>query len=224
MHARAVREVEAAAQRGRVTPSVRTKFQAVALLVREERARVRGDGTSSESQKGEPLKRLDGIATILAKTAVRDASLLALLAEDSVASAAARSLARDLLTDAGVESIPEVVTVTEPAAATAQAERRVVPQSVVSRQLANPFLAPDFSSVRQSTAAPRLLAGWELLGPLFTSFDDARGGTAACMALPEPSSLALPGGSMLMPHQAQVVAAAAAGHRTFLLADVPGLG
>ena len=27
-----------------------------------------------------------------------------------------------------------------------------------------------------------------------------------------------------MPHQAQVVAAAAAGHRTFLLADEPGLG
>ena len=35
------REVEAAAQRGRVTPAVRTKFQVVALLVREERARVR---------------------------------------------------------------------------------------------------------------------------------------------------------------------------------------
>ena len=27
-----------------------------------------------------------------------------------------------------------------------------------------------------------------------------------------------------MPHQAQLVAAAAAGHRTFLLADEPGLG
>ena len=39
--ARAVREVEAAVQRGRATPAVRTKFQAVALLVREERARVR---------------------------------------------------------------------------------------------------------------------------------------------------------------------------------------
>ena len=37
---RTVREVESAAQRGRVTPAVRTKFQAVALLLRDERARV----------------------------------------------------------------------------------------------------------------------------------------------------------------------------------------
>src|SRR6202035_4230442 len=36
-----VREVEAAARRVRVTPAVRTKFQAVALLLRDERARVR---------------------------------------------------------------------------------------------------------------------------------------------------------------------------------------
>jgi hypothetical protein len=35
--ARAVREVETAVERGRVLPSVRTKFQIVALLVREER-------------------------------------------------------------------------------------------------------------------------------------------------------------------------------------------
>jgi SNF2 family DNA or RNA helicase len=44
------------------------------------------------------------------------------------------------------------------------------------------------------------------------------------MALPAPSSLHAPGGRELMPHQAQVIAAAAAGHRTFLLADEPGLG
>src|SRR6202795_2815874 len=39
--ARTVREVEAAARRGGVTPAVRTKFQAVALLLREQRARAR---------------------------------------------------------------------------------------------------------------------------------------------------------------------------------------
>ena len=44
------------------------------------------------------------------------------------------------------------------------------------------------------------------------------------MPLPEPSSLRTPGALQLMPHQAQVVAAAEAGHRTFLLADEPGLG
>ena len=44
------------------------------------------------------------------------------------------------------------------------------------------------------------------------------------MDLPEPISLRAPHGLELMRHQAQVVAAAAAGHRTFLLADEPGLG
>ena len=44
------------------------------------------------------------------------------------------------------------------------------------------------------------------------------------MDLPEPASLRAPGGLELMRHQAEVVAAAAAGHRTFLLADEPGLG
>ena len=226
MLARAVREVEAAAERGSVKPSVRTKFQVVALLVRQERARVRADETSGEAHRAEQLKRLDGVAMILAKTAARDTSLLNLLAEDAVVSDAARSLTRDMLMDAGIESTPDEVTFTEPAAASASIERRVIPQSVVSRQLANPFLAPDLASAWQSAAPvrPVRLASWELLGPLFSSFEQAGGGSAAGMALPAPASLQAPGGFQLMPHQAQLVAAAAAGHRTFLLADEPGLG
>jgi hypothetical protein len=220
--ARAVREVEAAAERGRVTPAVRTKFQVVALLVREEHARVRAQGTSSV--RAEQLKRLDGIATILAKTAVRDSGLLALLSEDAVVSEAARTLKRDMLTAVGLEAAPEEVAPVEAPAAPAAFERRVVPQSVIARQLANPFLAPDFDAVRTPTARPHRLAGWELLNPLFNSFERAGGGAVSCMALPEPASLRAPGNRELMPHQAQVVAAAAAGHRTFLLADEPGLG
>ena len=224
MLARAVREVEAAAQRGPVMPSVRTKFQVVALMVRQERARARADQTISDTHRAEQLKRLDGVAVILAQTAARDTSLLALLAEDAVVSDAARSLTRDLLREAGIESTPDETAPAEAATASAAAERRVVPQSVVSRQLANPFLAPDFASVRQGTAPPRRLTSWELLGPLFSSFDRAGDGTSASMALPAPSSLRAPGDLRLMPHQAQVVAAAASGHRTFLLADEPGLG
>jgi hypothetical protein len=223
--ARSVREVEAAVERGGpVRPSVRTKFQVVALLVREERARVRAD-QSSDARRAEQLKRLDGVAMILAKTAARDTSLLALLAEDAVVSDAARALTRDMRSDAGLEPVPDEVTPAEPAVASTTSERRVVPQSVVARQLANPFLAPDFAAVRKSTVAPRRLAGWELLGPLFNSFEQAGGGAAsACMDLPPPASLRAPGGRELMPHQARLVAAAAAGHRTFLLADEPGLG
>jgi SNF2-related domain/Helicase conserved C-terminal domain len=222
--ARAVREVEAAAERGRVTPAVRTKFQVIALLLREERARIRAEETTSDARRAEQLKRLDGIATILARTAVRDSALLALLAEDAVVTDAARSLRRDMLRSAGIESTPDEVAPQEPAPVAAVPERRVVPQSVISRQLANPFLAPDFSSARPTPVRTHRLAGWELLGPLLSSFERAGGGAAASMALPAPASLHAPGGRELMPHQAQVVAAASSGHRTFLLADEPGLG
>ncbi|MGY1636885.1 DEAD/DEAH box helicase [Geodermatophilus sp. SYSU D00742] len=222
--ARTVREVEAAAQRGRVTPAVRTKFQAVALLLRDERARVQADASSSDGHRAEQLKRLDGIATILATTAVRDAGLLALLADDAVASDAARALKRDLLKAGGVEAAPEEVAPTETPAAPVTPERRVVPQSVISRQLANPFLAPDFSAVPQRPARPRRLAGWELLGPLLSSFERAGGGAPACMDLPFPTDRFTPAGLELMTHQGRLVAAAAAGHRSFLLADEPGLG
>jgi SNF2-related domain/Helicase conserved C-terminal domain len=220
---RTAREVEAAARRGGVTPAVRTKFQAVALLLRDERARVRA-AAGSDSHRAEQLKRLDGIATILATTAVRDAGLLALLAEDSGVSDAAQSLKLEMVRDLGIEPAPEQIAPAEIATAPASTERRVVPQSVISRQLANPFLSPGFSAAPQRTSRPRRLAGWELLGPLLSSFERAGGGAPACMALPAPTARFTPAGLELMPHQGQLVAAAAAGHRTFLLADEPGLG
>jgi superfamily II DNA or RNA helicase len=220
---RTVREVEAAARRGPVTPAVRTKFQAVTMLLRDERARVQAT-PGNGSRRAEELKRLDGIAAILAATAVRDTGLLALLAEDSSVSDAARSLKREMERDLGIESAPEEIAPAETVTAPADTEARVVPQSVTSRQLANPFLAPDFSAVPQRTARARRLTGWELLGPLLSSFERAGGGAPACMALPAPTARFTPAGLQLMPHQGQLVAAAAAGHRTFLLADEPGLG
>ena len=227
--ARAVRQVETAVQRGSAMPSVRTKFQVVALLVREERTRIKADETSTEAHRAEQLKRLDGIATILAQTAARDTSLFALLAEDAEVTSAAKALKREFLEAAGLEVPPEQTPASTDtpgeSAGSPAAERRVVPQAVVSRQLANPFLAPDFSAAAQQTKAqPRRLAGWELLGPLFRSFEYAGGGASACMPLPEPSHQRVPKGFELMGHQAQLVAAAADGHRTFLLADEPGLG
>jgi hypothetical protein len=220
--ARAVREVEGAAQRGTVPPSARTKFQVVALLVREERARIKADTEGSESHRAEQLKRLDGIATILAKTATRDTTLLHLLAEDAEIGEAAEDLRREMQRRAGLEVEEEP----EPEIAIDSdglvVEKRLVPQSVVSRRLANPFLVPDFTGAAAMRARPRRLAGWELLGPLFRSFE--YGGASACMPLPEPGSLVAPNGRELMKHQSQVVEAAARGHRTFLLADEPGLG
>ncbi len=220
----AVREVEAAVQRNRVTPAVRTKFEAVALGVREEHARVQKDATTSQAYRAEQQKRLDGIATILAKTAVLDPGLLKLLSGDAVGSDAARTITRTMQRAAGIEPTIVEAAPAEPVDGAPGAERRVVPQSVISRQLANPFLAPDFSAARPATARSGRLVGWELLNPLLRSFERADSGASACMDLPEPNGVRVPAGRELMPHQAKLVAAAAAGHRTFLLADEPGLG
>jgi superfamily II DNA or RNA helicase len=223
--AQVVTEVQSDVARGSTRPSVRTKFQVVALLVREERARVRADATSTEAFRANQLKRLDGVATILARTAARDTSLLALIADDSELSESGKRLRRELLESAGVEVLPEEP---PPAAAepNAPTKRQVVPRSVISRQLANPFLAPDLSAARPAEVRPQRLAGWELLSPLLRSFEDAGSGAISCMPLPDASAarVPLPDGLELMDHQAQVIAAAAGGHRTFLLADEPGLG
>ncbi len=50
------------------------------------------DAGLTESQRAEQLKQLDGVATVLARTAARDTSLLQLLAEDARVSDAAREL------------------------------------------------------------------------------------------------------------------------------------
>ena len=221
--ARAVREVETAVQRGSVNGSTRTKFQVVALLVREERASLKADTEATEAHRADQLKRLDGIATILAKTAARNTSLLVLLTEDAEISQDAHDLRRRMLAQAGIEVPEEEVVEPDPADAPAATSRRVVPQSVISRQLANPFLVPDFTLAQQGSGRARRLAGWELLGPLFRSFEYASNGVS-CMPLPEPEEVRLPDGRELMRHQAQLVAGAADGHRTFLLADEPGLG
>ena len=220
---RTARRVEAAAYRGKVRPNDRTAYQVVALLVREERARLKADTATSEAERAALLARLDGIATTLAKTAVRDTTLLVLLAEGAVVSPSAMDLKNDLLRAAGREPEPEDEPEDRSTADSAPATRRVVPQTVIARQLANPFLAPDFSAVPSPRPTTNRLGDWELLTPLFRAFE--YGGDATCMPLPEPADV-VHGirGLELMHHQAQVVAAAAAGHRTFLLADEPGLG
>ena len=218
------REVGSAVQRPPTRPAVRTKFQVVALLVREERARVMADVGSTASWRAKQLKRLDEVATLLARTAARDTSLLELLAEDARVSDAARAFKVTVMRAGGLEP-PDEPAPAAPAAPVLGSEKQVVPRSVISRQLANPFLAPDFeaAAARIATRARRL-AGWELLEPLFRSFEQASPGAPACMTLPGARSVSVPQGRELMPHQAQVVAATARGHRTFLLADEPGLG
>jgi len=219
--AKAVRDVENRVQRGQMD---RTKFQVIALLAREERARVRAAASVTDAQRDTQLRRLDGIATILAQIAAREPSLFALLGEDAEVSDSARRLKREMQVAGGLKPDPEVER-PRPAATSLRSERQVVPQSVVAAQLANPFLAPDFTEAKQRRRQEGRLAGWELIQPLLSSFENATPGAPSCMDLPEPaSSVRLSPGLELMPHQARLLAAAARGHRTFLLADEPGLG
>ncbi|MFF2496223.1 DEAD/DEAH box helicase [Agromyces sp. NPDC058064] len=225
--ARKVREVEQKAQKGKLGPTNRTKFQVIALLMREERARVKADAEIGDAARGELLKRLDGIAQILAKTAARDTSLIQLLEPDASISTVAQRFRRDWLLESGAELSPDELIITrEPEAKLEVSENQVIPASVKSRQLANPFLAPDFSKPAAPLVPVRRLANWELLGPLFKSFEQGSGGQAASMELPEaPKADRLsPRGLELMKHQARFIESAREGHRAFLLADEPGLG
>jgi hypothetical protein len=225
--ARKVREVETKAQKGKLGPTNRTKFQVIALLMREERARVKADGEVTDAARTELLKRLDGIAQILAKTAARDTSLIALLEPDASVSTVAQRFRRDWLLESGAELSPDELIITrEPEMRPELAENQVIPASVRSRQLANPFLPPDFSKTAAPVVPVRRLANWELLGPLFKSFEIGSGGQAASMDLPEAPAVdrLSPRGLELMKHQSRFIEAARLGHRTFLLADEPGLG
>ncbi len=188
--ARKVREVEAKAQRGKLGPTNRVKFQVIAFLVREERARVKGDGEITDSVRAELLKRLDGVATILAKTAARDTSLIQLLEVDQATSPVARRMRRDWLLESGAELAPDELIITDaaPAPATvvppALAERQVVPSGIEARKTANPFLAPDLTMRAPKETPRRRLDGWELMGPLYKAFETGAGGASASMDLP----------------------------------------
>ncbi|MEO8829802.1 DEAD/DEAH box helicase [Lapillicoccus sp.] len=232
--ARRVREVEAKSLEGKVGPAKRTKFQVIALLVREERARIKTDAALPGAARTELLKRLDGVATILAKTAAHDTSLLRLLDESAVPGPAAQRMRRDWLIESGAELAPEDLVIeasgpVRPAVSAELAAKQVVPASVPARAMANPFLAPDLGRASRLGDEERMsgqLARWDLMDPLYRAFEQGAGGAAASMELP-PLPLVdrfSPPGLEVMPHQARMLEAVREGHRTFLLADEPGLG
>ncbi|MEV4774479.1 DEAD/DEAH box helicase [Microbacterium sp. LWH12-1.2] len=229
--ARKVREIEAKSQRGKLGPTNRVKFQVIAFLVREERARVKADAELGDPARAELLKRLDGVATILAKTAARDTSLIQLLEADQATSPVAKRMRRDWLLESGAELAPEeliivdIAPVQAPVVPAGIAERQVTPISVEARQLANPFLEPDLTP-RATSTPRRRLDGWELMGPLYKSFETGAGGVVASMDLPPAPEFdhLSPKGLEIMVHQSRFLEEVRAGHRSFLLADEPGLG
>ena len=221
--AQAAARVDAEVQRRRVTPTTRATFQAIGILVRELRTAAKAE-RMPEVQRAATLKRFDGLAAALARTSAKEPSLFTLLTDGVDLLPGTNTALRELRQKAGLEVVEEAP---PPPVETPfkREERQVVPQSVISRQLANPFLAPDYSAASAAPRQrPRLLADWELLNPLLRAFETSNPGVTSAMALPEPTHAHIAPGLELMPHQAQVVESAREGHRTFLLADEPGLG
>ena len=105
--AQAVRRLENAVQRGRVSGSDYARYQAIALLAREERVRVRTDDSLTQVRRDSELKRLDGIATILAQIAASEPSFFHLLDEKADVSEGTRILMREMQVAAGREPAPE---------------------------------------------------------------------------------------------------------------------
>jgi SNF2 family DNA or RNA helicase len=220
--ARAVREVENAVNRdGKVNASNRTKFHAAGLLIREEKQRIDEDKKIPQKEREDINKRLDGLAMIMVKALARDQSLGALLDPNAPVSQATQKLKRDMLLASGAElDIDDILIVDDsPAASLEDSSKSVLPQSVRRAELANPFLPPVYAPNPRVTGR---LQNWELIEPLFRAFE--QGGQAASMDLPEAKSLETPGDLDLMRHQARFVESAKAGHRSYLLADEPGLG
>ena len=207
-----------------VSQTTRTTFQAVALLLREQRAEAT-TAPMSPAQRAAQQKRIEGLAATLARTAARDTSLFALLDDGAQLLPGTNAAMRALRIKAGLAVEPEAPESSPPPdPASPREQRQVVPQSAVSRNLANPFLAPEYSPAPTPRPRPRLLADWELIRPLLRAFEESTANAPSCMTLPPPSNPHIAAGLDLMPHQAQVVASAKNGHRTFLLADEPGLG
>ncbi|MEJ1230199.1 MAG: SNF2-related protein [Galbitalea sp.] len=119
---------------------------------------------------------------------------------------------------------PDELIIQRPKPVDVKAERQVVRSRCAScrwRTRSSPR-----TSRRAAEARPRSTssANWELIEPLFRAFEYGAGGGSASMRLPESTSLATPGKLELMRHQARFVEEVKLGHRTFLLADEPGLG
>src|SRR5438309_7714091 len=177
----------------------------------------------NEARRAQELKRIEGLATALARTAAKQPTLLTLLTDDAGRLPGTATILSELRAKTGLEA-PDEPEPLVPDPANSREQRSVIPDSVRARVLANPFLAPDYSAAPTPRPKPRLLVGWELLQPLLRSFEESSDGAPSCMTLPDPTQTHIAWGRDLMPHQAQVVAAAREGHRTFLLADEPGLG
>ena len=198
---------------GRSSPSARTKFQVVALLVREERARVKADTELTEaSARPSSSSGSTGSPRSWPRPPPATPSLLELLAEDAAVSDAAKRAASARCIAPPAWSSRRRRSPSPTTAELLAAERRVVPAVGHPAPARQPVPGPRL--LRAPTPRrprPRRLATWELLGPLFRSFEYAAAARRVHAAARADAASRLPDGLELMRHQAQLVAAAADG-------------
>ena len=211
--ARAVREVETAVQRGRVMPSSRTKFQVVALLVREERARRQG---RRHDQRGASAASSSSASTASPRSSPRPPPATPRCWRCSprtpcVSDAGRAPEARDAARRRPRGARPRRSGPASPPAGSASAERRVVPQSVISAPAGQPL--PRARLLRGRAAqAQRPPAGQLGAARPAVPLLRVRRRRSSCMDAARAAAVAAGARRLeLMPHQAQVVAAAADG-------------
>ena len=208
--ARRVREVEAKSMEGKVGPAKRTKFQVIALLVREERARIKSDTTITAAARTELLKRLDGVATILAKTAAHDTSLLRLLDGNATPGPAAQRMRLEWLIESGAEVTPEMrsassTPVRTPTVPAELAAKQVLPASVPSGPR-EPLPRPDLSHLRDEEYRPGCWPGGTSWTRCTAPLSRAPAGCGVDDPPPLPSiDRYSPPGLELMPHQIRMI-------------------
>ena len=141
---------------------------------------------------------------------------------------------RDWLLESGAELAPDELIITDVAPAStgvvpaALAERQVDPAVRSSRASSPTRSSPPTSPHARPAQTPASPAGrLGADGPALQGVRDGRRRRAArrwsCPRVPEFDRLS-PKGLEIMPHQSRFLEAVRDGHRTFLLADEPGLG
>ena len=168
-----------------------------------------GSRPTTDADRGssaDQLKRLDGVATILAKTAARDTSLLAPAGRGRRESPTRPALEREMHRrgrHGAEEDEPSRSPTSRPAART---ERRVVPQSVAAAPAGQPVPGPRL--LRRPRPPRPGPGGWpagSCSARCFRSFETAARRRPA-WSCPSRAPSRLPPGLELMPHQARLIA------------------
>ena len=201
----------------------RTKFQVVALLVREERARVKAD---ADRHRGQRTGSSSG-STASPRSSPRPPPATPRCSRCSPRTPSSPTPPRAQARDAArppASSPSRGARARRRADAAARRHRAASCRSRSSRASSPTRSWPPTSPPPRARARRPPAGRLGAARPAVPRRSSTAAAPPACRCPSRRRRRTAPGACELMHHQAQVVAAAAAGHRTFLLADEPGLG